>query len=157
MLDRRTLLLTSAAAALAGCAVVPTPGPAPDAAPPLPGPGAAAATPRDAELDALLTTWFDEDLLEAPEFATNLGLDTGARAALRGQLSEQSLAAAARNRAMTVIRATRLGRFGREGLSAEGLLNYDIAEFRLSVDAEGARFRYGEICLLYTSPSPRDS
>jgi hypothetical protein len=130
MLDRRAFLLSSAA--LAGCATV--------AEPPVAG-----AASRDAALDALLSAWFDDDLNESPEFVTGLGLDTGARAAQRGRLSQQSPAAAAAERAEAVQRYEQLRRFGRARLSAEGQLNYDIAEFRQSVAAEGARFPYGEI------------
>jgi uncharacterized protein (DUF885 family) len=133
MLDRRTFLLTSVAfgaASLAGCA---TTADAPDAA------------SRDQALDSLLSRWFDEDLRDNPSFATNLGLDVGEKAALRGRLAEQSVAKAQAERAEDVARYRELQRFGRRGLSAAGQLNYDIAEFRQSVAAEGAAFRYGEI------------
>jgi uncharacterized protein (DUF885 family) len=139
MLDRRTFLLTSAAfggSALAGCA--------PTAAAESPGSAAAAPASRDAALDTLLSDWFDEDLLESPEFATNLGLDTGEDAALRGQLTPESLAKMAEDRAKAVRRFRELRAFGRKGLSPAGLLNYDIAEFRRSVAAEGAKFEFGE-------------
>jgi uncharacterized protein (DUF885 family) len=42
-----------------------------------------------------------------------------------------------------VARHRELQAFGRQGLSTEGQLNYDIAEFRQSVAADGARFRFG--------------
>jgi uncharacterized protein (DUF885 family) len=133
MFDRRTFLLTSAAfgaTALTGCATTAAQ-----------GDGAT----RDQRLDALLTRWFDEDLQDSPSFATNLGLDVGERAALRGRLGEQSVAKAESERAEAVARHRELKRFGRRGLSQAGQLNYDIAEFRQSVAAEGAAFRYGEI------------
>jgi uncharacterized protein (DUF885 family) len=131
MLNRRTFLLTSAAfsaAGLAGCAATPR------------------ATPaeRDKALDAMLTRWFDEDIADSPEFATNLGIDTGERAALRAQLSDESLAKVAEEASQAVRRHAELRAMGRAGLSAEGQLNYDIAEFRQSVAAEGAKFRFGE-------------
>ena len=54
----------------------------------------AAATPRlfaqtataDAQFRVMLDQFFYERLESSPESATRLGLDTGARAALRGQL-----------------------------------------------------------------------
>jgi uncharacterized protein (DUF885 family) len=131
MLDRRTFLLsTAASAALAGCATT--------------GAGGSALTP-DQRLDQLLTRWFDADLLDSPEFATNLGLDVGERAALRGQLSQESLAKAETERAEARARLAELRRFNRRGLTEAGQLNYDVALFRQEVDAEAAAFPYGEI------------
>jgi uncharacterized protein (DUF885 family) len=137
MIDRRNFLITTAAfsaAALAGCGTTGTG-----------AGGSAGAVSRDQALDALLTRWFNEDLLDAPTFATNLGLDVGERAALRSQIGDQSLAKANEERAEAVARLAELRRFGRAGLSQQGQLNYDVAEFRRSVDAEGAAFRFGEI------------
>lgn len=130
MFDRRTFLLTSAAfgcAGLQGCAT--TSGREPAA--------------RDRELDQMLSGWFQEDLRDNPTFATNLGLDVAELAPLRGQLGDASLAKANEERAEAVARHRQLQAFGRTGLSAEGQLNYDIAEFRQSVEAEGSRFRFG--------------
>ena len=127
MFDRRTFLLTSAALGLAGCAT---------------RRGGEAAS-RDQQLDQILSAWFREDLRDNPTFATNLGLDVGELAPLRSQLGNASLAKANEERAEAVARHRQLQAFGRTGLSAEGQLNYDIAEFRQSVEAEGARFRFG--------------
>ena len=135
MLNRRAFLLgstafgaTFAAAGLGGCATAP-----------------AEASSRDAALDRLLLGWFNEDLAESPEFATNLGLDVGEKAVLRGQLADQSLATAAAERAEATQRLATLRSLGRAGLSQEGRLSYDVAEFRRSVAAQGAGFSFGEI------------
>ncbi len=130
MLDRRTFLLSTTAlgfTALAGCATT------------------ARQTPaeRDQALDAMLDGWFQEDLRDNPAFATNLGLDVGPLAPLRAQLGDASLAKADEERAEAVARHRQLTAFGRDGLTGAGQLNYDIAEFRQSVAADGARFRYG--------------
>jgi uncharacterized protein (DUF885 family) len=98
---------------------------------------------RDAELDGILDAWFREDLIDNPTFATNLGLDVGELARLRGKLGESSLAEVEEDRARSVERLRRLEAFGRTGLTEAGELNYDIAQFRWSVNAQGARFRYG--------------
>ena len=130
MLNRRAFLASSSAfglVALAGCAT---------------GPRQSLAE-RDEALDRMLEGWFFEDLRDAPTFATNLGLDVGELAPLRAQLGDASLAKADEERAEAVARHRQLQAFGRRGLSAEGQLNFDIAEFRQSVAAEGARFRYG--------------
>ena len=130
MLNRRAFLFGSSAlgfVTLAGCAT-----------------GAARDTVAgDEALDRLLQAWFYEDLRDAPAFATNLGLDTGELAYLRGELGDSSLAKANEERAESVARYRRLQTFDRDSLTPAGQLNYDIAEFRWSVAAEGARFRYG--------------
>jgi uncharacterized protein (DUF885 family) len=129
LLDRRTFLASSTAAlALAGFAPVAF---------------AQEAGERDRALDALLTRWFDEDLRDMPTTATNLGLDTGELAALRGRLGDASQARADAERAKAVRRAGELNAFGRAGLSDSGRLNYDIAAFRAEIGAMGARFHYG--------------
>jgi uncharacterized protein (DUF885 family) len=133
MLDRRTFLLTSAAfgaAGLSGCTTTATTG---------------TAGSRDAQLDALLTGWFNEDLRDSPTFATNLGLDVGELGHLRGELGAQSVAKAEEERRQAATRYAELRRFGRRGLSETGQLNYDIAEFRGSVAADATQFRFGEI------------
>ena len=131
MFDRRTFLATSgacAAFALSGCETL-----------------APAAGSRDEALDAMLSRWFSEDLRESPAFATNLGLDTGELAPLRGRLGSESLIEFAEEKAEAVARYRQLQAFGRAGLSEAGALNYDIALFRHSVAAEGARFAYGQM------------
>ena len=130
MLNRRNFLMTSAAfgaVGLSGCTA-----------------RRVEAGSRDSALDSMLSGWFEEDLRDGPEFATNLGLDTGERAALRGRLGDQSRAAADARRTKGLRRHRELLDFGKAGLSDSGELNYDVAEFRQSVQAEGAKFRYGE-------------
>jgi len=131
LLDRRTFLAGSSAFGLLGLA---------GAAPSL---LAQEPNARDRALDAMLTGWFNEDLDENPGFATALGLDTGARAALRGRLGDDSQAKTEADRAKAVRRARALQAFGRQGLSPAGQLNYDIAAFRGEVAAMGAHFHYG--------------
>jgi uncharacterized protein (DUF885 family) len=133
MLDRRNFLASSTAFGLVGIA---------DAAfPAFAQP--AASGPRDQALDALLSGWFDEDLRDNPTLATGLGLDTGALAALRGRLGDDSQAKVEADRAKAVRRRRQLQAFGRGGLSPAGALNYDVADFRAEVGAMGARFHYG--------------
>ncbi|WP_243450912.1 DUF885 family protein [Sphingosinicella sp. CPCC 101087] len=138
MLDRRTFLASSTALGFLAFGGLPVRALA-QAQPA----EAQAAGERDAALDAMLDGWFREDLLDNPTFATNLGLDTGELAQLRGRLGESSLAEINEERAQSVERLRQIEGFEREGLSEAGRLNYDIAQFRWSVNAQGARFRYG--------------
>ena len=126
MLNRRHLLLT----ATAGAAVVA-------------GPVTAMTWSGDAELDALLTTWFDEDIVSSPETATNLGLDRSTRAGLSSQLSDRSDAAWRAERAQALERDRTLRAFDRSGLSEAGRINHAIAAFRAETAATGASFDYG--------------
>lgn len=127
MIDRRRLLLTAAATAAV----------APSLA------QAAVATDADARLNALLDGWFEADIDEAPERATNLGLDRGARAGLSSKLSEAGPDAIRKDRDKAVSRWATLRDFDKTGLSEAGALNYAIAAFGRETSAETARFAYG--------------
>lgn len=125
MTTRRDILAGSAATlALSACAT---------------RPAATTAADADARLDALLTRQFEAALDRNPEQATNLGLDKGPRAAQRAQLSDRSPQAAEEERTLALRELAELRRLGTAGLTPEGRLNYDIAEFRLETAAGFAR------------------
>ncbi|WP_447908868.1 DUF885 domain-containing protein [Brevundimonas bullata] len=126
MIDRRRLLLTAAATAAVA-----------------PSLAHAAASDADARLNALLDGWFEADVDEAPERATNLGLDRGARAGLSSKLSEAGPEAIRKDRDKAVSRWATLRAFDQTGLSQAGALNYAIAAFGRETSAETARFAYG--------------
>lgn len=128
MIDRRSLLISGVAAgALA-------------AAPAL----ARSRRDADAELDTLLQGWFDRDIEQSPETATNLGLDRGARAGLSSKLSDYSPAAWRDQRAQAVERWRVFRAFGGpDELSEAGKVNHAVAAFRLDTAATGAGFDYG--------------
>ncbi|MEN5170432.1 DUF885 family protein [Brevundimonas pondensis] len=130
MIDRRRLLLTAAATAAV--------------APSLGAPLAHAATSdADARLNALLDGWFEADIDESPERATNLGLDKGARAGLSSKLSEAGPDAIRKDRDKAISRWATLRAFDQTGLSEAGALNYAIAAFGRETSAETSRFAYG--------------
>ena len=129
MINRRHLLLSAAATAavapmLAQCA-------------------AAAASDADARLNTLLDGWFEADIDEAPERATNLGLDKDARAGLSSKLSEAGPDAIRKDREKAIKRWDELKAFDQKGLSEAGALNYAIAAFGRETAAQTARFDYG--------------
>ena len=128
MIDRRRLLLTAAATAVAA---------------PTLAQAAAAVTDADTRLNALLDGWFEADIDESPERATNLGLDKGARAGLSSKLSEAGPDAIRKDRDKAVSRWAELRAFDQTGLSEAGALNYAIASFGRQTSAETARFAYG--------------
>ncbi|MDB5443759.1 MAG: Tat pathway signal protein, partial [Phenylobacterium sp.] len=141
MLDRRSLLLTAGAIALAGCATAEPP-PSAAAAPPPPAPLPPTA---EQQLNAALDEFFNQALEDAPELASALGLDTGAHAALKSRLHDGSSAALARDKARTAEHLARLSAIDRGKLSGMAGVNYDSVFYDLkATDAANRRFAYGE-------------
>jgi len=112
----------------------------------------AAATPNafaqgasaDARFRAMLDDFFYGRLAESPEQATRLGLDTGARAALRGKLSDTSAAGAAKDLARTKAQVKQLASVDRAKLSPASQLDYDVVAYQMDRAVGGERFGYGE-------------
>ncbi|WP_294304966.1 DUF885 family protein [uncultured Sphingomonas sp.] len=102
MIDRRHFLAGSAALAVAAGSE-----------------GVVAQNTPSTQLTALFDTLVREQLRRSPEAATNLGLDTGANADLRSQLSDQSPAGIAAAKAATKADLTRLRAIDPATLSPE--------------------------------------
>ena len=140
MLSRRSLLLSSGAFALAGCA-----SPAPPASPPA---AAAAAPPPPTpseQLGATLEAFFQEQLRESPEFVTQLGLDKGELAAAKSRLTDASVAHLERMRALNADQLRRLQEIDRTRLVGRSAVDYDAVFFGLETTAEAdRRFAYGQ-------------
>ncbi|WP_409019053.1 DUF885 domain-containing protein [Brevundimonas vesicularis] len=126
MIDRRRLLMTAAATAAVAPSML-----------------HAATADADASLNRLLDGWFEADINDSPERATNLGLDRGERAALASQLSGTGPDDVLKDRKKATDRWAQLGAFDTSGLSPAGRLNYDIAAFGSQTAAETAAFAYG--------------
>lgn len=135
-MDRRHFLTASAATATV--AALPA-GAQKPAAPP-----AATKSPADARFHALLDTIFYDRISENPEGATRLGLDVGARAALRSQLNDESAAAQQRDLARAKADLAAIKQVNRAALSPAGQLDWDILDYQLGRSIAGAeRFKYG--------------
>lgn len=104
---------------------------------------AAAANPADARLNALMDRIFMSFMEHAPEFATRLGLDTGPRAALRSQLSDNSLAERARGLARLRAFENERRAIPRASLSETSKLHYDTVGALNGMGIAGGRFPYG--------------
>jgi uncharacterized protein (DUF885 family) len=104
---------------------------------------AAPSGPADARLKALLDSFFAARLLDNPEQATSLGLDTGARAALRRRLDDRSRAAAARQLDQRRRERARLVAIPRDRLSPMAQIDHDVVLYQLDRTLGGARFDYG--------------
>src|SRR5258706_3547154 len=108
---------------------------------------------EDERLHALLDTFLDEILNEQPQSATQWGLDSGARAALRSRLDDYSSQAPTRWLASSRSRLERLRRIDRARLSAHALVDRDVVQWWLDKVVAGTRrFPFGEVTVVTCSP-----
>lgn len=100
------------------------------------------AAARD-PLRPLLDTFADELLVLEPDQATQLGVDTGARAALRGAVADVSAETITRFGAQARSMKQRLGAVRRDDLLPADQLRYDTVAYAADRAIEGASFDYG--------------
>lgn len=118
--------------------------------------GAAAALPRlanaatpaptgeAAKMYALFDRAMAETFRRSPEVPTYLGIDKGALAWTKSELSDFSLTALAENKVNTARQLKELRSLDRKQLSGMDAVNYDTVEFTLDVQNEGnSKFQYG--------------
>lgn len=127
-MNRRQFLASCSATALTGLVAAPA---------------RASARHADAALTALLDQFFAARLAESPEQATALGLDTGARSALRRQLDDRSREAAMRQLAQRRQERAQLLAIPRDRLSPTAQIDHDVVLYQLDRALGGARFDYG--------------
>ena len=106
-------------------------------------PALRAAPAGGAPLDALLATFADELLALNPDQATYLGVDVGARTALRGELVDLSPAGDAKWAVLATSMKARLGRIAPASLGPVDRLRYDTVAYAIDRAIEGTAFRYG--------------
>jgi uncharacterized protein (DUF885 family) len=103
----------------------------------------------NAGLGRLLEGFANELLAEYPENATFLGLEKGAHAALKSQLTDRSADGDLRRAASCRDRLARLKTFDRKTLGGEDAVNYDTVLAAHELAAEGyAGFHYGDNAVL---------
>ncbi|WP_296002915.1 DUF885 family protein [Rugamonas sp.] len=107
------------------------------------GAAAAPAAAGDAPFDAALAAFAEEILLLSPTSATGLGLDNGARAALKARLGDASPAGDAAWEAQVKSMLKRLAALDRGALSAAAQTRYDTVQYAANAGIEGLRFSYG--------------
>src|SRR5512138_870743 len=101
--------------------------------------GALAAAPalaqapqgEDVRLRSLLDRFFNDQVDESPERATGLGLDKGARAALKAHLDDYSAEEKARRLARNKARLAGLNGLDRARLSDASKIDYDVVHYQL--------------------------
>lgn len=103
----------------------------------------AAARAAGAAFRPAIDAFADEILRMSPEQATGLGLDTGARAGLKSQMSDLSQAGQDRFTAEVRSMKSRLGAVDAAALSPADRLRYDTLDYALDRGIDGTKFAYG--------------
>src|ERR1700679_1848021 len=132
MLNRRELL--SSTASLAVASALPFAAWADTAMP---------ATSTSPALDKLFDDFFQENLLQNPEGATQLGLDTGANADLKSKLRDGSAAGIAGAKALNADQLRRLKAIDAGALAGMDRVNYDTVLYTRESAAAVMAFDFG--------------
>lgn len=101
------------------------------------------AIPADHKFNGLLADFAEEILRLSPTSATSLGLDSGARAALKSRLQDASPAGDALWASQVKSMLTRLHTVERAKLSADAQIRYDSVRYAATEGVDGLRFSYG--------------
>ena len=100
-------------------------------------------TGEGARLNAVFDGIMQEQLDRSPEFATSLGLDTGARAPQKAMLDPSSVATWEADKARTAAQLARLKSLDRAALSPQDRVNYDSVVYVTALsDQAGREFPY---------------
>jgi uncharacterized protein (DUF885 family) len=101
-------------------------------------------TDSSKSLSALFDQFMKENLDISPTFATNLGMDTGARAKQKSEIDDGSEAGIEKQKALIASQLQRLRAFDRASLSAADAISYDVVMYGLRTnDAANRAFHYG--------------
>ncbi|RYD46506.1 MAG: DUF885 family protein, partial [Sphingomonadales bacterium] len=128
-MDRRQFLASGSAAALAAAVPAEALAQMVGYAPASEGPG---GTRGDAALNAEFERIFQQALARSPELATSLGLDKGANAAWKTQLTARTAERRQSDLATTKAALARLDRFEADTLSAPAKLNMEVIRYSLT-------------------------
>lgn len=109
---------------------------------------ATASADSDEDVDALLAQFAEELLVDYPESATGLGIDSGRRAHLKAKLSDRSPAGQKAIAQRVTQRIQRLKAIDVSKLSEATRVNVDIIRTAHEFASEGFAFPYGDTALL---------
>jgi uncharacterized protein (DUF885 family) len=143
-MNRRRILITAGAAASAGAGLpfAWAAGPERRQGPGQPEPPEPPVR-ADRPFDTLMQRCADEMLAEQPQAATSLGLDTGARAALRARWDDRSAAGIAAQHDACAARLATLRALDPKGLTADDRLTLDTVTWAHALGAKGRGFKHG--------------
>jgi uncharacterized protein (DUF885 family) len=107
-----------------------------------------ASADADADVAALLAEFAEELLVDYPESATGLGIDTGARAHLKAKLTDRSPAGQRAIAQRVAKRLERLKAIDVSKLSDAARVDVDIIRTAHEFASEGLAFPYGDAAVL---------
>ncbi|MEC3911988.1 DUF885 family protein [Sphingobium sp. CR2-8] len=119
-------------------------------------PARAAATP-DAAAQALLADMAEAMLADAPETASGLGIDTGARSALKSRLGNKTPAGQAQIAAHVKDRLARLRGLDLKPLSPATRIDVEVALTAHETADRGFAFPFGDMAIMNSNWSYRNS
>ncbi|MEJ0085142.1 MAG: DUF885 family protein [Pseudomonadota bacterium] len=117
----------------------------------------AAAPAKDAAAEELLAAFTEELLVDYPESATMLGIDSGARAALKSKLSDRSAAGQESIARRVAARLERMKSIDDAALSPAVRIDVDVMRTAHEFALEGFAFPYGDVALLNSQWSWRNA
>jgi len=123
----------------------------------LPARALAQATTADARAEALLAGMAEAMLVDAPETASGLGLDTGARAPLKARLGDKSPAGQARIAAHVKDRLTQLRAVDVDALSAATRTDVEVVRAAHELADAGFAFPFGDMAMMNSNWSYRNA
>lgn len=115
------------------------------------------ATEADARAEALLAQMAEAMLADAPETASGLGIDTGARAPLKARLGDKSPAGQARIAAHVRDRLARLRAIRLDTLSPATRTDVEVVRTSHELAADGFAFPFGDMAMMNSNWSYRNS
>ena len=117
----------------------------------------AADPTRDTASEKLLAQIAEDLMIDYPENATALGVDTGARAALKSKLSDRSAAGQKAIAQRVAQRLVKLRGIDASALGAAARIDVDVVRTAHEFALEGFAFPYGDVALLNSSWSWRNA
>jgi uncharacterized protein (DUF885 family) len=121
-------------------------------------PASAQTGPGDATARADLDAVAEEILRDYPETAASLGIDNGARVALRSRFGDRTAAAYEARAQAAETRLARLKSYDRAGLSHAAALDLDVTQSAHELAVEGFRtMKVGEVATFHPDTSYRST
>ncbi|MBA4755226.1 MAG: DUF885 domain-containing protein [Sphingobium sp.] len=117
----------------------------------------ALASGPDARAEATLSAMAEAMLVDAPESASGLGIDTGPRAALKHRLGNKSPAGQAQIAAHVTDRLSKLRAIDLAPLSPVTRTNVEVARAAHELAAEGFAFPFGDMAIMNSNWSYRNA
>jgi uncharacterized protein (DUF885 family) len=116
-----------------------------------------ATSNNDAATEAMLAEIAEEILIDYPESATSLGIDTGARSELKSKLSDRSAAGQRTIAERVARRIDRLKTVDPGALGPAVRIDVDVIRTAHEFALEGFAFPYGDVALLNSNWSYRNA